>query len=96
MTVNDPKATEQAMRVLKRIRGVKVKRMDALLGGEDFSRFLQKAPGTFYFLGTDNPAKGCTHPNHSSKFKVDEDVLKFGTASLAMLAYEFGSPKGPA
>ncbi|HLQ06455.1 MAG TPA: carboxypeptidase CpsA [Nitrososphaerales archaeon] len=95
VTVNDPKATEQAMRVLKRIRGVKVKRMDALLGGEDFSRFLQKAPGTFYFLGTDNPAKGCIHPNHSSKFKVDEDVLKFGTASLAMLAFEFGSPKGP-
>lgn len=96
VTVNDPKATEQAMGVLKRIRGIKVKRMDAILGGEDFSRFLRKAPGTFYFLGTDNPAKGCIHPNHSSKFKVDEDVLKFGTASLAMLAYEFGSPKGPA
>ncbi|MDA4126506.1 MAG: carboxypeptidase CpsA [Thaumarchaeota archaeon] len=96
VTINDPKATEQAVRVLKRIRGIRVKRMDALLGGEDFSRFLQKAPGTFYFLGTDNPAKGCIHPNHSSKFKVDEDVLKFGTASLAMLAFEFGSPKGPA
>jgi carboxypeptidase Ss1 len=96
VTVNDPKATEQAVKVLKKIRGIRVKRMDALLGGEDFSRFLQKAPGTFYFLGTDNPAKGCIHPNHSSKFKVDEDVLKFGTASLAMLAFEFGSPKGPA
>ncbi|MGP8125533.1 MAG: carboxypeptidase CpsA [Nitrososphaerales archaeon] len=95
VTVNDAKATEGAVKVLKRIPGTKVKKVEAVLGGEDFSRFLQKAPGTFYFLGTDNPAKGCVHPNHSSKFKVDEDVLKFGAASLAMLAYEFGSPKGP-
>ena len=96
VTVNDPKATERAVRVLKKIPGIKVKRVEWLLGGEDFSRFLQEAPGMFYFLGTDNPAKGCIYPNHSSKFKVDEDVLKIGTASLAMLAYEFGSPKGPA
>jgi carboxypeptidase Ss1 len=95
VTVNDAKATEGAVRVLKKIPGTKVKKVEAVLGGEDFSRFLQKAPGSFYFLGTDNPAKGCVYPNHSSKFKVDEDVLKFGAASLAMLAYEFGSPKGP-
>lgn len=95
VTVNDPKATEEAVRVLKRIPGMKIKRIEAILGGEDFSRFLQKAPGTFYFLGTDNPAKGCAYPNHSSRFKVDEDVLKFGAASLAMLAFEFGNPKGP-
>jgi carboxypeptidase Ss1 len=62
------------------------------MGAEDFSRFLQKAPGTFYFLGTRNVKKGCTNTNHSSAFKVDEDVLKYGTLSLANLAYEFGMP----
>lgn len=96
VTVNDERATEEAVKVLRRIPGMKVKSMEAILGGEDFSRFLQKAPGMFFFLGTNNPAKGCVYPNHSSKFKVDEDVLKFGSASLAMLAYEFGNPKGPA
>ncbi len=95
VTVNDPATTKEVARVLKRIPGVKVKEIDPVLGGEDFSRFLQKAPGTFYFLGTRNPAKGCVYPNHSSRFKVDEEVLKFGSASLAMLAYEFGNPKGP-
>ncbi len=95
VTVNDPKATVDAVRVLKRIPGIKIKKIEPVLGGEDFSRFLQKAPGMFYFLGTDNPAKGCIYPNHSSRFKVDEDVLKVGAASLAMLAYEFGNPKGP-
>jgi len=95
VTVNDIQATEGAITVLKKIPGMKVKKVEAVLGGEDFSRFLQKAPGTFYFLGTANPQKGCVYPNHSSKFKADEDVLKFGAASLAMLAYEFGKPGGP-
>src|SRR2546422_594996 len=44
-------------------------------------------------LGTHNPAKGCVHPNHSPRFKVDEDVLKLGAASLATLAMEFTNPK---
>ncbi|HUH82862.1 MAG TPA: amidohydrolase, partial [Nitrososphaerales archaeon] len=95
VTVNDPKTTVRAIRVLRRIPGTRVKKVEAMLGGEDFSRFLQKAPGTFYFLGSRNPEKGCVYPNHSSRFKVDEDVLKFGAASLAMLAFEFGNPKGP-
>ncbi|MDG6909109.1 MAG: amidohydrolase [Nitrososphaerota archaeon] len=95
VTVNDPKTTERAVKVLQRIRGTRVKRMEPILGGEDFSRFLQKSPGTFYFLGAANPAKGCVYPNHSSKFKADEDVLKYGAASLAMLAFEFGSQGTP-
>ncbi len=96
VTVNDPKTTKEAAILLGRIPGIRVKEIEPVLGGEDFSRFLQEAPGTFYFLGTANPKKGCVYPNHSSRFKVDEDVLKFGAASLAMLAYEFGNPKGPA
>jgi carboxypeptidase Ss1 len=95
VTVNDPKTTEKVVAVLKSIPGTRVRRIEAILGGEDFSRFLQKAPGTFYFLGSRNPEKGCVYPNHSSRFKVDEDVLKFGAASLAMLGFEFGNPSGP-
>ena len=94
VTVNDEKVTMRAMGILRRMPGTRVKIMEQILGGEDFSRFLQKAPGTFYFLGTRNPSKGCVHPNHSARFKVDEDVLKFGTASLAQLAMEFTSTKG--
>jgi carboxypeptidase Ss1 len=89
VTVNDPSVTMEMMKILKKIRGTKTKIIEPILGGEDFSRFLQKAPGTFYFLGTRNPAKGCIYTNHSSKFKVDEDVLKYGAASLALLALEF-------
>jgi carboxypeptidase Ss1 len=93
VTVNDQKVTEQAMKILRKMPGTRVKVKEPLLGGEDFSRFLNEAPGTFYFLGTINPSKGCVYPNHSSRFKVDEEVLKFGTASLAQLAMEFTNPK---
>jgi carboxypeptidase Ss1 len=93
VTVNDREATERAMEILGKFHGTKVRVREPVMGGEDFSRFLQEAPGTFYFLGTHNPAKGCVHPNHSPRFKVDEDVLKFGAASLAMLAMDFTGQK---
>jgi carboxypeptidase Ss1 len=93
VTVNDVHVTEQAMKIVKRIPRAKVRVREPIMGGEDFSRFLHEAPGTFYFLGNHNPAIGCVHPNHSPRFKVDEDVLKLGAASLAMLAMEFTNPK---
>jgi len=89
ITFNDVKVTREVAEILRKIDGMKVVEMDPVLGGEDFSRFLQKAPGTFYYLGTLNKSKGCVYPNHSSKFKVDEDVLKYGSVSLATLALEF-------
>lgn len=92
ITNNDKRVTERAMKLLKKIPGTKIQTAEQVMGAEDFSRFLQEAPGTFYFLGSRNPSKGCVYPNHSSRFKVDEDVLKYGTASLAMLAAEFTSP----
>ena len=87
--VNDEKVTERAKNIVGKLPGTRIKLMALQLGGEDFSRFLHEAPGTFYFLGTKNPTKGCIYNNHSPRFKVDEDVLKFGTASLAQLAMEF-------
>jgi carboxypeptidase Ss1 len=92
ITYNDEKATKRAIKVLKGIKETKTLEIDVVLGAEDFARFLQKAPGAFYFIGTRNEKKGCTAMNHSSKFKVDEDVLKYGALSLASLALEFGKP----
>jgi len=89
VTYNNEEVTKKVTEVLRTIRGTSTREIDVKLGAEDFSRFLQKAPGTFYYLGTKNEKKGCVYPNHSSRFKVDEDVLKFGALSLAKLALEF-------
>jgi carboxypeptidase Ss1 len=91
--INDERVTEKAKKIMAKMPGVRIKLRELQLGGEDFSRFLHEAPGTFYFLGTKNQAKGCIYPNHSPRFKVDEEVLKLGSASLAQLAMEFTNPK---
>jgi carboxypeptidase Ss1 len=90
VTVNNPRVTSRVEAILRTISDTKTIEMKPILGAEDFSRFLQKAPGTFYFLGTRNEKKGCIYENHSSRFKVDEDVLKYGTQSLTKLAFAFG------
>ena len=91
VTYNDEKVAKRTFRILRQIKGTKTIEIEPIMGGEDFSRFLQKAPGVFYFLGTRNKEKGCVAPNHSSKFKVDEEVLKYGSVSLAKLAMEFAA-----
>lgn len=52
------------------------------LGGEDMSFFLERVPGCFFFVGSNNPARGLVHPHHSSRFDVDEDALPVGMAIL--------------
>ena len=91
VTVNDSRTTAEVSRILATIPGTKTLQAPPLLIAEDFAFFLKKVPGTYYFLGTRNERKGCVYPNHSSKFKVDEDVMKYGAASLALLATEFSS-----
>jgi len=48
------------------------------LGAEDFSFFLNEAPGAFYHLGCGNKEKGITAAIHSKDFDVDEDCLSLG------------------
>jgi len=89
VTTNTPGVEAEVFNILHTIPGTKTVEVPPLLVAEDFSFFLRRAPGTYYFLGTRNESKGCVSPNHSSRFKVDEDVMKFGADSLALVAYEF-------
>ncbi|WP_170006467.1 M20 metallopeptidase family protein [Bacillus fonticola] len=56
------------------------------LGGEDFSRFLEKYPGAFYWLGTAIPGRDTQRPLHDSKFELDERALPIGAHLLGKLA----------
>ena len=87
--VNDPVLSKRAETILHQIPGTKVTTVKPILGGEDFSQFLLSVPGVYYFLGTRNTAKACVHYNHSSKFRVDESVLKYGVVSHIALALDF-------
>ena len=61
----------------------------ARLGTEDFSYYLEKVPGVFWFLGVGNPEKDSTHPWHSDYFDIDEEALKTGAALQATLVYRY-------
>ncbi|PGM55501.1 M20 family metallopeptidase [Bacillus sp. AFS053548] len=48
------------------------------MGGEDFSAYQQKAPGTFFYVGAGNKEKDITYPHHHARFTIDEDALEIG------------------
>ncbi|MBP6322691.1 MAG: amidohydrolase [Fusobacteriaceae bacterium] len=52
---------------------------------EDFSFYLEKIPGVFFFLGSKNIDKGYIHPLHNSKFNFDEKVLEYGIEAYVIL-----------
>lgn len=80
--MNDEKLTVELIEAAQKIVGndgiVKLKR--PMMTSEDMSCFLEKVPGNFFYLGSNNSEKGIVYPHHNSKFDVDEDVLWIGTA----------------
>lgn len=59
-----------------------VERMKPLMTGEDFSAYLEKTTGCFFFVGVRNEAKGIIHPLHHPRFAIDEDSLDIGVNML--------------
>ena len=51
--------------------------------GEDFSWYLQKIPGTFFFFMNQAETGGVLYPHHSACFAIDENVLDRGAAAFA-------------
>ncbi|MEL7648572.1 MAG: amidohydrolase [Sedimentibacter sp.] len=63
--------------------------MPKLMGSEDFSYLMEKAPGFYGFIGGRNQAKDIIYSNHNDKFTVDEEVLHRGSALYAQFAADF-------
>ncbi|WCL47960.1 M20 metallopeptidase family protein [Leptospira sp. GIMC2001] len=59
------------------------------MGGEDFSAFLMKVPGCYFFVGSRNPSKGFTHSHHSSFFDFDEDAMIYGLSILKKAIWNY-------
>lgn len=63
--------------------------MDPGMGGEDFSYYLQKVPGCFYFFGVRNEELDCIYPTHSTKFRIDEASFAVGISVMLNAAMRF-------
>ncbi|RDE36414.1 amidohydrolase [Parageobacillus thermoglucosidasius] len=58
------------------------------MGGEDFSAFQQKAPGSFFYVGAGNKEKGIVYPHHHPRFTIDEDALEIGVRLFVHAAFK--------
>ena len=64
----------------------KVQDIDPVMGGEDFSYFLQKVPGAFLFFGMGD---GMEYPHHHPAFDIDEKALPQATLLMTTLALKY-------
>lgn len=88
--INDVEVTREMAAVVEAVCGPDVLvTLRPTMGGEDFSAFLQKAPGSFYFIGAGSEEKGIVHPHHHPKFDIDERALETGVKIFVEAARRF-------
>ena len=58
------------------------------LGAEDFSVYLDKAPGCMFRLGVGHDGQ-TNYPLHHPKFEVDEEAIMTGVVTMAYTAYKY-------
>ena len=92
VTYNDPALMEQTLPALRAAAGAgHVTLGQPVTPAEDFSRYQQRIPGVFFFLGItppgSDPAK--VAPNHSPRFFADEAALPVGVKALAHVAVAY-------
>ena len=82
--INEITSTDIIIESAKEIIGEEncVDLVDPVMGGEDFSEYLQLVDGAFFRLGTCSEAKGTCVPQHNSRFNVDDDALAIGMKIL--------------
>lgn len=74
--VNDEAETARITRVARSLFGEDlVYEMTPMMGMEDFSYYLHKAPGAFVWVGGAMPDPSDVYPHHHPKFNVDEEAM---------------------
>jgi amidohydrolase len=86
-TVNDRAMNDVAREVAAQTLGAAnvVDPHDIVLWSEDMSFMMQQRPGAYFLVGVRGPQHG-THPQHSSRYDIDERALETGFKMLIALA----------
>jgi hippurate hydrolase len=86
VTLNHTEPTTLAVRALARVLGEGAVHTDIppLMGGEDFSFFLQEKPGNFLFLGGGVAGRE-NAPLHHPRYNFNDDLLPVGASYFASL-----------
>lgn len=89
-TVNDAACTDIVKQAVTKVLGSDaLYDHDLVMGGEDFSFYQDKKPGSFMLVGTYNPECNAVYPNHSNYFTSDESILSGGSGVYAQTAIDW-------
>ncbi|MDP4163613.1 MAG: M20 family metallopeptidase [Bacillota bacterium] len=88
--INDAEVTKVIEETVMEVFGEEaLDLMKPNMGGEDFSAYLQKVPGAFFYVGAGNEKTGITYPHHHARFDIDEDSLEIGVKMFLHAAFKF-------
>ena len=92
VTVNDDTVANKVVDLARSVLGTRHGEFmpDPLMGAEDFSYILQRAPGAMAFLGACPPGvePADAAPNHSNRVHFDESALANGVAVYSAFALD--------
>jgi amidohydrolase len=95
--VNEPDMVELARQAIVDIVGeAGLQPAEAGMGGEDFSRYVQKVPGAFVNIGTGDPDVPPEERGggHNPRWSVDPRALPYGAAFYVALAKRYFARRG--
>ena len=84
--INNPEITEAVVTSLKNSQEPEIKEISEypmFSGSEDFAYYLEKIPGTFFYIGSKPKEAEKIYFNHHPKFDIDEDALLVAAKSVA-------------
>ena len=85
-TVNNKKCTKNVINAVSKVIGENSYAPYLSMGGEDFSYYLEKIPGCFFFVGSSPlDSKPLSIPHHCSHFDIDEKSLLIGSSTFVKI-----------
>jgi amidohydrolase len=84
--VNDAALASALATFVRERNGTPVEALPPTMGAEDFAYFAQRVPAVVVRLGIYNETKGSVHSGHSPQFRLDEDAIPTGIATLVAFA----------
>jgi amidohydrolase len=88
--INDEKVAARVQEVARRVLPDANHNADKFvtMGGEDMAFMLEKIPGCYFFVGSNNSSHGLDYGHHHPKFDFDEGALWRGAGLMAAAAAE--------
>lgn len=88
--INEPESARLVQQVAAAAFGERVLYEEKpTMGGEDFSFYLDEAPGSFALVGNGNAEKDTEWAHHHGRFNIDEEAMSTGAELYAQYAWAY-------